>query len=235
MKYYNDVTITHTDYDYIMRHYSYGRLETINAASGTLADDPFHDKEMYLVRNYAHDRKLIEMSFDLSHYQPQIKYRRDDTITTRPFAGAESKSSLKSSGDSFRGVPAPATPTAARDADGSLFQTIFLDDKNRESWTIDAIDPSKVVKKKWWRQFAHTTGHYLGTVPFLRFIQNKKSTLYAGSWLTVNTHEQAVVSGLAAAYMISGDYFFDEDELAREQFDLFLRVIHAHTRKAGLA
>ena len=98
---------------------------------------------------------------------------------------------------------------------------------------MDAIDPAKVVKKKWWRQFAHTTGHYLGTVPFLRFIQNNKSTLYAGSWLTVNTHEQAVVSGLAAAYRVSGDYFFEDDELAREQFDLFLRVIHA-TRRTGV-
>ena len=230
VRYYNDVTVTHTDYDYIMRQYSYGRLKNINTGDVKKKDDdPFNDKEMYLVRTYAHNRRLIEMSFDLSHYQPQVKYKKHESVTTCVYPEA------KATADAQRAPTlssyAATNPSVEDGEDGSLFQSIFLDDTNIDAWTIDDIDKSKIIKKKWWRQFAHCTGHYLGTVPFVRFIQRNKNTYYAGSWLTVNTHEQAVISGLAAAFMISGDYFFDADALAREQFDQYLRFICGIRRK----
>lgn len=226
VRYYNDITVSHTDYDYIKKFYSYGRLKEngfLTEAEGcnTGKKDPFQDKEMYLVRSYKDKRGLIEMSFDLSHYQPQVKYKQSETVVPSCTKSALNIPGMNGNGDK----------NSCLEADGSLFQTIFLDDKNIKDWTIDHIDETKIIKKKWWRQFAHCRGHYLGTVPFLRFIQNNKKTLYCGSWLSVNTHEQAVVSGLAAAYCISGDYFFDHDDLARDQFDLFLGIAYGKSRK----
>lgn len=55
--YYDDVSVTHTDLEYMKQHYEV---------------DVGRD-EMYFVRTYPSDRGKIEMSFDLTHYQPHAK------------------------------------------------------------------------------------------------------------------------------------------------------------------
>merc|ERR1719193_600244 len=57
-------------------------------------------------------------------------------------------------------------------------------------------------------------------------LQGGKRTLYAGSWTVANTHEVAVISGLAAAWRLGARYPFEPDEMARSQFDTYLRVAH---------
>jgi len=169
--YYDDVSITHSDEEYMKKHYE-------------VAQDV---RDMYFIKSYRDDPSLCEMSFDLTAYQPFARGANDERV----------------------------------------YQSIFLNKGKDESrWTRDEIDPERVLLVKWWRQFGHTVRHFTKAVPFWRFVQNKRKTLYAGSYTMVNTHEIAIISGLAAAYRCGAEYPFPDDALAAFQFDLYLRVIH---------
>lgn len=120
----------------------------------------------------------------------------------------------------LRSRPQPAIP---------IYQTIFLDRDGCEStWTVGALDKTKTLLVKWWRQFSHEASHFRRVVPFVRFIQGGVggTTLFAGSWTLVNTHEVATISGLAAAHRLGADYPFAHDKLAAEQFATYLSVAH---------
>ncbi|GAB4821602.1 hypothetical protein N2152v2_008648 [Parachlorella kessleri] len=86
---------------------------------------------------------------------------------------------------------------------GTIYQSIFLDDQQSQKWTVGEIDKSKV-----------------------RFLQGKQHTWYAGSYTLFNTHEIAVMSGLAVAERLGAPYPFPEDQLAREQFATYLKLAH---------
>jgi len=167
VQYFHDITVTHTDRAYMERYYE--------------LDDARGDQ--YFIRTYPDATDRIEMSFDLSHYQPQLE--------------------------------------------SSVYQTIFLDRASDESrWTIDEIDPQRVLFSKPWIQFSHTWQHYVRVVPWLRFLQGRQHTFYAGSWTLANTHEVATISGFAAAYRLGADYPVEGDALALEQFETYLGVVH---------
>jgi predicted NAD/FAD-binding protein len=179
VQYFNDLIITHEDEHYMNSHYELHK-----------------DKDQYLVRTDVSDPSKIEMSFDLSNYQPQLKKIRDQRQ--------------------------------------HVYQTIYLDDTCADIWTLKKVDKKKIMYHHWWRQFSHTWRHFAFTVPLMSYIQGKRNTYYCGSYTLVNTHEVAVMSGLAAAYRIGASYPFDHDALARKQFDHYLMVIHGKPRKVGL-
>lgn len=66
-----------------------------------------------------------------------------------------------------------------------VYQSIFLDDRNKELWTWGEIDEDKVIEKKWWHQLGHRWQHYLRVVPGMMFLNGKKHTHFAGSWTLV--------------------------------------------------
>lgn len=117
--YYDDLIVTHQDEGYMRDHYQFDRV----AAPSDEA--PVHGRDMYFVRCDPDDPCLIEMSFNLTAYQPHLQGR----------------------------------PT--------IYQSIFLDEALRHTWTVDAIDPGKVLKKRSTRQFAHTWTHFAFWVPFV--------------------------------------------------------------------
>lgn len=176
VKYYNDITISHEDADYMKRHYEY------NPGRG----------DQYFVRTDPSDPSKIEMSFDLSCYQPQLR--------------------------------------ALGDERAPVFQSIFLDDRDKASWTIDAIRPERIVARKWWRQFSHTWRHFAFTVPFVRCLQGKDGLYFAGAYTLFNTHELATISGLAVADRLGAPYPFADDQLAADQFDTFMWLAHGKRR-----
>ncbi|XP_052760488.1 uncharacterized protein LOC128203218 [Mya arenaria] len=178
VRYFNDLIVTHEDEDYMNKHYELHK-----------------EKDQYLVRTDESDPTKIEMSFDLSNYQPQLKKIRDEKQ--------------------------------------HVFQTIFLDDENQRFWTFPKIKTEKVMYRHWWRQFSHTWRHFAFSVPLMRYIQGKRNTYYAGAYTLVNTHEAAVMSGLAAAYRLGAPYPFDHDALAKKQFNHYLMMIHGKPRKYG--
>ena len=174
VKYFDDVTITHEDFDYMNKYY----------------DIDLERDDQYFVRIDPNDPEKIDMSFNLSNYQPQLK------ISNR-----------------------------------QIFQTIFLDNKRAHMWTIHEIDKDKILLEKWWRQMAHTWKHFAFTVPFMRFIQGKHSTWFCGSYTLFNTHEMAVISGMAVAVRLGAKYPFTNDSLATQQFDQYLKFSHGFKRR----
>lgn len=178
VRYFNDLIVTHEDEDYMNNLYELHK-----------------EKDQYLVRTDTNDPTKIEMSFDLSNYQSQLK--------------------------------------AIRNEKQHVFQTIFLDDTAPETWTLKDIKPEKIILRHWWRQFSHTWRHFAFTVPFMRYIQGRRNTYYCGAYTLVNTHEAAIMSGLAAAYRLGAPYPFDDDRLAQKQFNHYLLVVHGKPRKYG--
>ncbi|KAI5457903.1 hypothetical protein BGZ63DRAFT_364514 [Mariannaea sp. PMI_226] len=207
--FYDDLTVTHYDTEYFNNHYetafkpelcaeprSEEQKKQIAFSEGD--DNSVGFRPMYYTYTYQSDPRLIEMSFNCSNYQHQLK-----------------KPSLES-GDTF-------TP---------VYQTIFLNKKQDQLWTLDKIDKSKVIKRNWWHQLGHRWQHYLRVVPWMMFLHGRNSTYYAGSWTLVNMHELACVSGIAAAYHLGADYI-KFDDFAEDFFSKYLLLSHgiAHSRE----
>jgi hypothetical protein len=67
-----------------------------------------------------------------------------------------------------------------------VFQSIFLDKtSSKHLWTINEIDESKIIERKWWHQLGHRWQHYVRVVPCMMFINGRNRTFFAGSWTLV--------------------------------------------------
>ncbi|XP_046571478.1 LOW QUALITY PROTEIN: uncharacterized protein LOC124279687 [Haliotis rubra] len=157
--------------------------------------------------------KLYELHIDTDQYFVRTD-NKDSSKLEMSFNLANYQPQLKASGQ-------------------NIFQTIFLDDQIQKTWTKDEIKEDKILLKRWWRQFSHTWSHFAFTVPFMRYLQGKKHTWYCGSYTLINTHEIAIISGLAAAHRLGAPYPFTEDRLAAKQFDHYMMVIHGQPRSVG--
>jgi predicted NAD/FAD-binding protein len=167
VRYYNDLIVTHEDEAYMARHYQF---------------DPRED--MYFIRCDPEEPRRVEMSFNLTAYQPHLQGKR------------------------------------------TIFQSIFLDDSQRQHWTDGELDPGKVLKKRMTHQFAHTWRHFAFWVVLASWIQGRRGVWYAGAYTLFNTHEIACMSGLAAAERLGAPYPFAHDALATQQFDTYLKLAH---------
>ncbi|KAI9677601.1 MAG: hypothetical protein M1817_006555 [Caeruleum heppii] len=209
-KFYDDVTITHSDHEYFEKTYetrfdpdlcaepkSQAQKDQIafskNEAEGP-DGEPAGYRPMYYTHTYPQDPHKIEMSFDCTNYQHQFRQDHDAAKPPIPY-------------------------------DAHIFQSIFLDKTNREMWTIDQIDESKVIERKWWHQLGHRWQHYVRVVPGMMWINGKNRTWFAGSWTVVNMHELAATSGLCAAYRLGADYE-RFDDFAEEFFSKVLMLSH---------
>ncbi|SLM38921.1 hypothetical protein LPUS_09317, partial [Lasallia pustulata] len=104
---------------------------------------------MYYTNTYEEDPKSIEMSFDCTNYQHQFRLDEHDDMKPKD----------PSSGDR------PETCVAPVPYDKHIFQSIFLDKSRSQLWTIDQIDESKIIERKWWHQLGHRWQHYTRVVP----------------------------------------------------------------------
>lgn len=173
VRYFDDITVTHEDAEYMNKYYELDMKR----------------RDQYFVRIHEKNPDCIDMSFNLTNYQPQLK-----------------------------------------ESERQIFQTIFLDKTRSQLWTRDEIRKEKILLERWWHQFAHTWRHFAFTVPFVRFIQGKKRTWFCGSYTLFNTHEMAVMSGLAVAVRLGCSYPFGDDPLATNQFDQYLKFSHGFKR-----
>ncbi|KAJ1303778.1 hypothetical protein OPQ81_008201 [Rhizoctonia solani] len=183
VKYLYDVTITHNDLEYMNKHYE-------TSFKDSLAAEPHPEyakedqeavelgrkefKPLYYTKQYEDDKRKIEMSFDLTHYQPQFK-----GIASTP---------------GEKGLD--HTPHDEKPMEQHVFQTIFLDrDSSEGMWTWNEIPKEKRIYEKWWKQQSHRWQHYAKVVPWMMFINGKNHTHFAGAWSVLNMHELAVTSG----------------------------------------
>jgi hypothetical protein len=158
--FYDDLTVTHHDSEYMKRHYEMGFDAELMAPGRSPAQreqEAFARGEagdgrgfspMYYTKSYPQDRRKIEMSFDCSNYQHQL-------LNANP-GGQE-----------------------------HVYQTIFLDKQSWDLWTVDEIDETKIIRKQWWHQLGHRWQHYLRVVPGMMFLNGRNKTLFAGSWTLV--------------------------------------------------
>ncbi|KAJ5584794.1 uncharacterized protein N7459_004594 [Penicillium hispanicum] len=210
VKFFNDVTITHSDSEYFQRIFeaqydptlcaqptsqerkdqiAFAEQKPVCKKDGWLGFRP-----MYFTHSFASDPDKIEMGFDCTNYQHQFRESVGEGQPPRPL-------------------------------DQHVFQTIFLNDQQQDLWTWDDIDPSKTIGRKWWHQFGHRWQHYLRVVPGMMFINGKNRTLYAGSWTMVNMHEIACISGIAAACQLGATYE-PFDDFAEDFFGKYMLVCH---------
>lgn len=209
-KFFDDITVTHSDSEYFLKHYETKFSQSLCAKPRSklqedqvafskgerrgLGNEPSGFRPMYFTKTYAEDPAKIEMSFDCTNYQHQFRVDHDAEIAPVAF-------------------------------NKHVFQTIFLDKTDRHLWTIDEIDKTKIIESKWWHQLGHRWQHYLRVVPCMMFINGRNHTLFAGSWTLVNMHELACISGIASAYRLGADYV-EFDEFAKEFFSKYLLLSH---------
>ncbi|CAE6460581.1 unnamed protein product [Rhizoctonia solani] len=214
VKYLYDVTITHNDLDYMNKHYETKFTESLAADPQPEHEEDDQEaielgrkefKPLYYTKQYEEDKRKIEMSFDLTHYQPQFK-------------GVASTPGQK-------GVD--HTPHDEKPMEQHVFQTIFLDrDSSEKMWTWNEIREEKRIYEKWWKQQSHRWQHYAKVVPWMMFINGKNHTHFAGAWSVLNMHELAVTSGFAAAYRLGADFPFRGDDECERLFKLYLALSH---------
>jgi predicted NAD/FAD-binding protein len=205
-KFANDVTVTHTDADYMRKHYEnfYNPDQAVTEINGVamqercdFAKDNF--KPMYLIKMYPQDLTKLEMCFDCTNYQAQFppSVPFDNHVFQTIFLNNE--------------------------RDGHL-------------WSIDEIDESKIIRKDWWHQLCHSFTHYLFVVPWMWLLQGKRHTRYAAAWTMVNAHEVACISGISAAVDLGADYPEDleRDQFALLSFRLYYLLVYGrwYRRKA---
>ncbi|KAK4981542.1 hypothetical protein LTR66_009904 [Elasticomyces elasticus] len=192
-KYANDITVTHTDYNYIKNHYEvfYNEKQAVMNLDGKdqtqrceFAKKDF--KPMYMIKMYPQDLSKLEMCFDCTNYQsqfpPQVPF--ENHVFQTIFLN--------------------------KDRDGHL-------------WSIDEIDEDKIIRKDWWHQLCHSFTHYLFVVPWMWLLQGRLHTRYAAAWTMVNAHEVACISGIAAAVDLGAQYPEDleRDRFALLAFRLY--------------
>lgn len=211
-KFYDDITVTHSDSDYFNKHYettfkqelcaepkSQEQKDQVAFAQGKQTGsngEPPGFRPMYYTKTYSEDPKKIEMSFDCTNYQHQ--FRMDN--------------------------PAP-NGVANKPEEEHVFQSIFLNKENQELWSRDEIAKDKVIEEKWWHQLGHRWQHYARVVPGMMWINGKNKTLFSGSWTLINMHELACVSGIASAYRLGADYA-KFDDFAEDFFSKYLLASH---------
>lgn len=170
VKFFNDITITHSDSDYFQSIFE-SQYNTELCAQSTSQErknqisfaeqKPQCQKDgwlgfrpMYFTHSFPSDPDKIEMGFNCTNYQHQFRENLGEG-------------------------------SAPPSQDQQVFQTIFLNDQQQDLWTWSDIDQSKIIGRKWWHQFGHRWQHYLRVVPGMMFMNGQNRTLYAGSWTMV--------------------------------------------------
>lgn len=134
-------------------------------------------RPLYLIKMYDDEPSMIEMSFDLSHYQGQFE--------GMPAVGQDADISLEQAPPTERegvGAQGPQEMLAEKVSkdqlpkDRHVYQTIYLDRGRSEKWTKDEVREDKVILEKWWKQQSHRWQHYGGTVPWMWTINGKNHT-----------------------------------------------------------
>jgi len=111
-----------------------------------------------------------------------------------------------------------------------IYQTIYLDQRKEDLWTIGDLKPESIIDRAWWSAFSHTYKHFRRVVPWVWTLQGHKRTWFAGSWTLFNTHDIAISSGLAAAHRLGAPYPFEHNQLATATFDTVLGASHLRMR-----
>ena len=88
-----------------------------------------------------------------------------------------------------------------------------------------AIDPDKIIEKRWFQHVVHDVRHVALLIHVFRFLQGRRRSWYCGAHTLVNSQETCFVTGLAVARRLGADYPFEDSE-ARKWFNFYGRTLH---------
>ncbi len=230
-----DTTITHHDYDYMQKYYQMTYDEQYNAERTDEESKKAFEfakqnwRPLYLIHMYEHDPSFIEMSFDLTHYQPQFAGQSPTGEGSR--IKVEQARPTQRQGVEDASTIDPVPPKEQSEGkeppkEQHVYQTIYLNKEMSEYWTDKDVDPEKIILQKWWKQQSHRWQLYAFTVPWLWSINGKNHTQFAGGWTLVNMHEVAICSGFSAAYALGAKYPFADNKDAKRLMGLVYLLQH---------
>ncbi|KAK2070144.1 hypothetical protein P8C59_004668 [Phyllachora maydis] len=170
-RFYDDITVTHADAAYFNRHYE-------TAFDPALCAEPKSDAQRAQVAFAKGQDGENPGGFRPMYY-------------TKSYVEDPKKIEMSFDASNYQHQLLAATGQKDEGGFEHVYQTIFLDKRNKHMWTMDEIDETKIIKKQWWHQLGHRWTHYLRVVPCMMFLHGRKSTWFAGSWTLVNMHELA--------------------------------------------
>ncbi|KAM0449339.1 hypothetical protein ACHAPV_008796 [Trichoderma viride] len=210
--FYDDLTVTHSDSAYFNRQYE-------THFKSELCAEPKSEEQCHQIAT-AKGESISSSSSSPSNSSEQFNpmyytytYQHDPRLIEMSFNCSNYQHQFKKSRSSSEVQPEP------------VYQTIFLDKRKSDLWTVDGIDENKIIKRNWWHQLGHRWQHYVRVVPCMMFLQGRNNTFFAGSWTLVNMHEVACISGIAAAYRLGADYT-KFDDFAQDFFAKYLLLSH---------
>lgn len=168
--FYDDVTVTHSDSKYFNEHYE-------TTFKQELCAEPTSDSQRDQIAFSKPGGTGNPDGFRPMYYT--YTYESNPKLIEMSFNCSNYQHQFRRAQASESGATDP------------VYQTIFLNKEQKDLWTMDKIDESKVIKTNWWHQLGHQWQHYLRVVPNMMFIQGRNSTCFAGSWTLV-------VSGIIA-------------------------------------
>lgn len=197
-KFSDDITITHNDSDYMLKHYENFYREDLAMSKANGVDQTARlemgsksFRPMYYIKMYPEDTEKLEMCFDTTNYQSQF----------------------------------PEKVPFEQHVFQTIF---LNKDRDSPLWTDHEIREDKIIRKDWWHQLCHKYTHYLFVVPWIMFLQAKDHVRFGGAWTLVNAHEIAIMSGLAAAVDLGAEYPEDleHDKFAFLCFRLYYLIAY---------
>ncbi|CRG88778.1 hypothetical protein PISL3812_05813 [Talaromyces islandicus] len=190
VRFYNDITVTHSDSKYFQSIFE-NRFQMALCADATT---PSRKDQVLFATSEPQCRKDGWIGFQPMHFVHSFPSDPDKIEMGFDCTNYQHQ---------FRSNIGEGNPP--QEQDRHVFQTIFLNDQEKQLWMIDQIKEDKIIGKKWWHQWGHRWSHYL----------------------RVNMHEVACVSGIAAAYRLGATYDSDGfGEFAEDFFSKYLLLAH---------
>lgn len=214
---YDDITITHSDHEYFDKIYETKFTPELCAKPKSKTQE----NQIKFAKNEGKGPDGEPGGFRPMYYTHS--YKSDPEKIEMSFDCSNYQHQFRMSHDTNK-TPMPY--------EQHVFQSIFQNKTQRHLWTIDQIDESKIIERKWWHQLGHKWQHYVRVVPGMMFINGKNRTWFAGSWTLVNMHELACVSGIAVAYRLGADYV-KFDDFAETFFSNYLLLSHGVRYKSS--
>ena len=136
-KLFDDISITHSDCKYFQKHYEtkFDRSLCAEPKSKT------QSSQIAFSKGLQRSPKNEPAGYRLMYYTKS--YAQDPQKIEMSFDWTNYQHQFRMDHDA---------EIAAVGNENHVFQSIFLDKKNRGMWTMDEIDESKVIEKKWWHQ-----------------------------------------------------------------------------------
>lgn len=164
-KFYDDITVTHWDSDYFNKHYETSFDASLCAVPKSQAQK---DQVIFAKGDDAERPGGFRPMYYTKSYAKDMK-------------------KIEMSFDCSNYQHQLLKATGPKDDAGlqHVYQSIFLDKRNKDMWTWPEIDKNKIIAENWWHQLGHRWTHYLRVVPLMMFINGKNNTWFAGSWTLV--------------------------------------------------